>query len=306
MAAGVVFGVLAYGSWGFVPFYFNAIRRVDPVEVLCHRVIWSVLLLAVLVHFRGRWREARDLLREPSTWRCLAVSTAMIATNWLVFIYAVTTDRLLEASLGYFINPLVSIVLGMVFLSERLRPRQWIAVGFAAAGVAVYTTVVGAPPWISLVLAFSFGTYGLVRKQAKAGAVLGLAFETALLAPLGLAYLVTMHLTGLRPVVFLSRGGVGSAGFDVLLMAAGPITAFPLLFFAAAARRLRLSTMGFMQYATPTLHFLIAVLAFGEAFDPSRAIAFALIWVGIGVFLFDSVHAQYKTRSIAIGAVFTE
>jgi len=293
--AGLGFGALAYGSWGFVAYYFDAVREVSPFEVLCHRVVWSVAILAVMVQVRGQWAEARALLGERRTWRSMSVSTGLIAVNWLVFIYAVQSGRLVEASLGYFINPLVSIFLGMVFLGERLRRWQWVAVALAFTGVAVYTWRVGTLPWISLVLAFSFGLYGLVRKQSKAGPILGLFFETTLLAPLAVGYLAVLGTTDLGTLVFSTRTGVGSLRMDVLLSLGGLVTTLPLLWFAAAARRLRLSTIGFMQYSAPTIQFLIAVLDFGEPFRAARAAAFAIIWTGIAVFIADSlIHKLRK------------
>lgn len=294
--AGLGFGALAYGSWGFIAYYFDAVREVSPLEVMCHRVVWSVIILAVMVQFRRQWGEARGLLRERRTWSAMSVSTVLIAVNWLVFIYAVVTGRLVEASLGYFINPLVSIVLGMVFLGERLRLWQWVAVGFAVAGVLIYTVFVGTLPWISLTLAVSFGLYGLVRKQSKAGPILGLFFETTLLAPLAVGYLVVLGTTDHGDLVFGTRDGFGSLKMDVLLCLGGLVTTLPLLWFAAAARRLRLSTIGFMQYSAPTIQFLIAVLDFGEPFSAPRAVAFAIIWVGIGVFVADSLRHSSKQR----------
>lgn len=301
--AGLGFGALAYGSWGFAPFYFKAVASVDPVEVLCHRVIWSVGLLAALVHLRRQWGACRALLGAWKNWPTLSCSTGLIAVNWLVFIYAVGAGRLVEASLGYFINPLVSILLGMVFLGERLRPAQWAAVALAVAGVAVEAYSLGHLPWISLTLAVSFGLYGLARKKSHTGPVVGLFFETALLLPLAAGYLVVMAVTGARGIVFLSREGVGSAGMDTLLIAGGVITTLPLLWFAAAARRLRLSTIGFMQYSAPTIQFLIAVLAFGEPFGFSRAVSFGLIWCGIGVFVTDSAASTLRAarRGPALG-----
>ena len=300
--AGLGYGALAYGSWGFVAFYFKAVAAVDPLEVLCHRVVWSVGILALLVWVTKRWGECRDLLRLPSTWRSMSMSTVLIAINWLVFIYAVASGRLVEASLGYFINPLVSIVLGMVFLDERLRRLQWIVVVFDFACCEIYTWQVGTLPWISLTLAGSFGLYGLVRKQAKAGPIVGLLFETALLLPVAIAYLVVMSITGVREIVFATRpppgsGTPGSLRMAILLAAGGLVTTLPLLWFASAARRLRLSTIGFMQYSAPTIQFLIAVLVFGEPFDAARAVAFAIIWIGIVVFVADSaVYAARRRR----------
>ena len=292
MAAGLAFVALAYGSWGVVAYYFKAVAEVNPLEVLAHRVIWSVAILAVLVHLSRQWGTCRDLIRRGGTWRALSLSTVLIAVNWLVFIYAVASGRLVEASLGYFINPLVSILLGLVFLGERLRPLQWAAVALAVVGVGVYTWQVGTLPWISLTLAGSFGLYGLVRKQSEAGPVVGLFFETTLLLPLAVGYLLVLGATG--GLVFASRPGAGAEGIgsprmDLLLCAGGVVTTLPLLWFAAAARRLRLSTIGFMQYSAPTIQFLIAVLDFGEPFDRARAAAFAIIWIGIGVFVADSI-----------------
>jgi chloramphenicol-sensitive protein RarD len=309
---GLGFGALAYGSWGFVAYYFRAVAEVNPFEVLAHRVIWSVGILALLVTLRRQWGTCRELLGSAGTWRALSFSTVLIAVNWLVFIYAVASGRLVEASLGYFINPLVSILLGMVFLGERLRPLQWVAVALAIAGVAVYTTRVGTLPWISLTLASSFGLYGLVRKQSKAGPIVGLFFETGLLLPFAVGYLLVLGATG--GLVFATRPppgaeGLGSLRMDLLLCAGGVVTTLPLLWFAAAARRLRLSTIGFMQYSAPTIQFLIAVLDFGEPFDRARAFAFAIIWVGIAVFVTDSAvrtvregRARRKGRTLNGGA----
>lgn len=299
--AGLGFGALAYGSWGFIAFYFKAVAAADPIEVLCHRVVWSVVILAGLVHVFKQWGTCRDLLRRRRTWQAMSLSTVLIAINWLVFIYAVVSEQLVEASLGYFINPLVSIVLGMVFLGERLRPLQWAAVALAVAGVAVYTVQVGTIPWISLTLAGSFGLYGLVRKQAKPGPIVGLFFETTLLFPLAVAYLIIMSATGTRDIVFANRpppgsDAPGSLTMDLLLAAGGLVTTLPLLWFAAAARRLRLSTIGFMQYSAPTIQFLIAVLVFGEPFSAPRAIAFAIIWIGILIFITDSAVRTIHPR----------
>lgn len=303
MAAGLIFGALAYGSWGFIAFYFKAVAAADPFEVMCHRVVWSVILLAGMIHLRRQWPTVRGLLGLSSTWRSMSISTVMIAINWLVFIYAVVTGRLVEASLGYFINPLVSITLGMFFLGERLRPMQWVAVAFAIAGVVSYTVGVGTLPWISITLALSFGFYGLVRKQSKAGPIVGLFFETTLLAPIALAYLVIMKATGIRPIMFGSRGEGGSTlAFDMLLAAGGLVTSLPLLWFAAAARRLRLSTIGFMQYSAPSIQFLVAVLVFDEPFGPARIVAFAIIWVGIIIFVADSAHRTLGNRTRRLAA----
>ena len=267
---GLVYGLAAYGAWGVFPIYLKAVRTVPVVEVLCHRVVWALVVLAVVTAVRGEMGAVVAALRDRRALLVLSGSTVLIAINWLVYIFSVTYSRILESSLGYYINPLVSVLLGIVLLGERLTPLMKAAVVAAAAGVAWLAFDLGQLPWISLVLAFSFGTYGLLRKIAPVGALIGLTVETLLLAPFAAAYLgwaVTHGRSG-----FLS----GGPGMDVLLLLAGPVTAVPLLCFAAAARRLPLSTMGFLQYLSPTLQFLLAVAVYGEPFSRGRAGAFAL------------------------------
>ena len=276
---GVLYALAAYGLWGVFPVYFKWVRHVPPHEILAHRIVWSVLFCGLLLTWTGRWPNVAAIVRSRRAWAALSASAVLIAVNWLCFIFAVVNDRILEASLGYFINPLVSIVLGMVVLGERLRRAQWIAVAAAAIGVVFLTGREGLP-WIAITVAITFGLYGLVRKQARPGPLAGLFFETSLLAPLAVGYLVWLWLGSDKGLVF-AAGGWDDRG---LLVSAGLITSLPLLYFAAAAKRLRLSVLGFFQYIAPTAQFAVG-LAYGEHFSIDRAIAFTLIWIGIAVFV---------------------
>jgi chloramphenicol-sensitive protein RarD len=275
----------AYLAWGLLPIYFKALRPLPPLEILSHRVVWSVLLLAAVVAARNGWRELAGALRG---WRRLATfsgTTLLIGSNWLTYIWAVNSGQLLQASLGYFVNPLVNVLLGVVLLRESLNRRQAVAVCLAAAGVLWLVLGYGRFPWISLFLAFSFGLYGLVRKVAGIGAVSGLLVETALLAPLALAYL-------------LSRARDGSGAFGsgwrptLLLLAAGVITAIPLVWFTVGVQRLRLSTMGVLQYLAPSLQFALAVWLYGEPFTRAHVATFACIWVSLAIYSWDALTAR--------------
>lgn len=295
---GLLYAFSAYCWWGLAAFYFRAVGHVSPFEVMAHRVVWVVVLLGVLLGLTGRLGELATIARSPRLLGTLAVSSVLIAVNWLCFIYAIDTGRLLHASLGYFINPLVSVFLGMVFLGERLRALQWAAVGCAAAGVTVQTLVVGELPWIALVVASSFGLYGLVRKRAVLGPITGLFSEGAMLLPFALVFIALLETGAVsldraeEGIAFLHAGPATAA----LLVCAGVVTAAPLIWFVAAAKRLRLGTIGFMQYIAPTLQFLVAVLAFHEAFRPAQALVFGLIWAGVAVFVADSVRDRHATR----------
>lgn len=280
---GLLLGLGAYGCWGLFPIYIKSVA-VPPVEMLAHRVVWAFLLLLGLSAYQGRWGELRGALRGRRTAALLAASTVMITINWMVYIWAVASGRILEGSLGYFINPLVNVILGVLVLKERPARPVVAAVLVAAAGVGWLTFQVGHPPWISLTLALSFGLYGLLRKVVSVGAVIGLTVETALLAPPALGYLLWLKAAG--SLSFLS----GSAGRDALLVLAGPITALPLLLFAGAARRLRLSTLGLVQYLSPTLQLLVGVWLYGEPFTPARAVAFTFIWAGLAIFAVYSLR----------------
>ncbi len=278
---GVVYGLLAYGFWGLVPVYFKAVASVPPLEVLAHRVVWSALVLAAFVAARGRGAALLEAARDRRTLLTLGASAVLIALNWYVFIWAVGHGRVLQASLGYFINPLVNVLLGVVFLRERLRRPQVASVALAGAGVAWLAASQRQVPVIALVLAASFGLYGLLRKRVRADALTGLTAETLLLFGPALAWLLRRDAEG--ALVFLHR----DAGIDLLLLAAGPVTAAPLLWFANAARRLRLATVGFLQYLSPSLQFSLAVAAYGERFGPAHRVAFACIWAALALYSWD-------------------
>jgi chloramphenicol-sensitive protein RarD len=283
---GVFYGVAAYGLWGVFPVYFKAVADVPALEVVAHRVMWSVPFLVPLVILRHGVGAALAALRSRVTLLTLCATTVLIAGNWLVFVLAVTRGQVMQASLGYFINPLFSVLLGFVFLRERLRPWQTFSVLLAAVGVAHLTLAGGQFPGYALFMATSFGLYGLLRKVVRVDALLGLAVETALLWPIAAAFLAYWMLAG--DAAFGASGGRTS----LLLFAAGPVTALPLVLFAAAARRLRLATVGFLQYIAPTGHFLLAVLAYGEPFDAAHRIAFACIWVALAIYSVDSARSR--------------
>ena len=278
---GVVYAVAAYTWWGLCPVYFKAIAQVSAVQVLAHRVIWSLLLLGGLIAWQRRWPDVRRIIRDRATLFRLGLTTILIANNWGIFIWAVAHGELLQASFGYFINPLINVLLGVVFLRERLRRAQFLSVILAALGVGYLITVYGSVPWIALVLALSFGFYGLLRKTMRADALVGLSVETGLLAPLAILYLMFMDLRGTG--AFLHHGW----RLDVLLASAGVITAVPLLWFAAAARRLRYATIGFIQYLAPTGQMLLAVV-FGEPFTRDHLISFTCIWVALALYSIDA------------------
>lgn len=280
--SGFLFTVGAYAIWGLGPIYWKLVEEVPAVQLLAHRILWSLLILGVLVAVQRRWRELFRVFRSARVSLTLVGSTAMIAVNWLVFIWAMTTERILEASLGYFINPLVTVLLALVFLGERLSRGRWVAVALAAVGVGILALRVGTLPWISLALAFSFGLYGLLRKTVRAEPEVGLLVESCLLAPWMLLLLVRAEAAGVG--AFGHRG----PGFDLLLAVSGLVTALPLLLFTHGVRRLPLSTVGFLQYLAPSLQFLLAVGVYGESFTLDHFAAFALIWTALAIFVWDT------------------
>jgi chloramphenicol-sensitive protein RarD len=275
--SGLLCGLAAYTAWGFIPLYFRAVSDVSPFIVLCHRIFWSVLFLVVVMSVRNQWPMIWQVFRNRRNLLLLSAGAAFIAINWLIFIYSVASHQVLQSSLGYFINPLFSIFLGMIFLRERLRRWQWAAVIIAAIGVLNLALRSDRFPWIALSLAGSFGMYGLVRKKVDIDSLHGLLVETAVLLPVAL---VVLALPAARHVSAHSLG---------LLSLSGVITAVPLLFFGVALRRLKLSTMGFLQYVGPTLQFLVALVVFHEALDQAKLASFALCWLAIGVYAADSI-----------------
>jgi chloramphenicol-sensitive protein RarD len=282
---GVALALAAYILWGAFPVYFKAVSHVPPLEMLALRVVWSFALLALLALWRREWPAALRAVRTPRTLFILVLTTLFIATNWFTFIYAVSLGKVLQSSLGYFINPLVSVLCGYLFLSERLTRLQWISIGLAVVGVVIQTWLVGELPVLSLLMAFSFGLYGLLRKVVAVDSLVGLLIETALLAPLALIYLAVLHNSG--EAAFLA----GSLGMDVTLALSGVVTAAPLLLFGSAMKKLRLSTMGILQYIVPTSHFMLAVFVYGEDFSVAHLTSFIFIWAGLIVFSFSAFKA---------------
>jgi chloramphenicol-sensitive protein RarD len=289
--AGVTYGLAAFLSWGVLPVYFKAVASVPSLEVLAHRVVWSLVFLLMLTLARGRWSTFTALFRSRRTQLTLMTTTVLIAINWGVFIWAVANGKLVEASLGYFITPLINVVLGFVFLRERLRPLQLGAVVLATCGIVWMTANLGHPPVVSMVLAVSFGFYGLLRKQVPASGIQGLTAETLMLSPVAVAWLWWRQKQG--ELVFLH----GSVRMDLLLMSAGVITALPLIWFAEGARRLRLATMGFLQYLAPTGQLLLAVVFFGEPFTRDHTVSFGLIWVALALYTFDTARGMRETET---------
>jgi len=275
-------GLAAYLIWGCFPLYFKAVASVPAPEVLAHRIVWSAVSLLLFVFAIGKGTELGSIIRDGRTIAILGCTTLLISINWLTFIKAVADGRVLESSLGYYINPLVSIFLGSVFLRERLSTLQKVSIALAAAGVIIQTVMVGRVPLVSLILAFSFGFYGLIRKAARVPAVTGLTVEMMLTAPLAMIFLASLMARG--QASFMS----GDIRMDVLLAMAGVVTATPLIFYGIALNRLRLSTMGIMQYIVPTGHFLWAVLAFGETFTLAHLVTFAFIWSGLALYTYDT------------------
>jgi chloramphenicol-sensitive protein RarD len=282
--AGVVYAVSAFFIWGISPIYWKALRSVPALEIILHRIVWSFFLLVPLIMIMRRWREFVLVFRNLRTLLILLFTAIIVGGNWLLYIWAVNTDRLLQASLGYYINPLVNVVLGMVFLKERLRPPQILAVVMATVGVLYLTLYYGEFPWIALTLAFSFGLYGLIRKIAPVGALVGLTVETLLLSIPALIYLFYLDRLGLGSIFRVSLK------LDLMLMGCSVVTALPLLFFTLGARRLYLSTMGLLQYLAPSCMFVLAVFLFREPFASAQVVTFVLIWTALAIYSTDSVR----------------
>jgi chloramphenicol-sensitive protein RarD len=288
MNPGILYASLSYVIWGLFPLYFHRIAAVPSLEVVLHRSVWSLVFLLAVLAWQGRFGWLRDFARQPRRLALFGLSALLLSGNWLVYVYAVQTGQVVEASLGYFINPLVSVMLGVLVLHERLRPVQWVAVALAAAGVLWLTWQTGRPPWIALVLALSFGLYGLMRKTASLGALEGLALETLLLAPLAVPALAWWTV---------AHGGVlaqGDATLAAWLLFSGPLTAVPLLLFAAGARRLPLATMGLLQYLAPTIQLLLGVWVFHEPFGSGRLVGFALIWSALALVSADALGLSLR------------
>jgi chloramphenicol-sensitive protein RarD len=284
---GLLAAFAAYLAWGLFPVYFRALRQVSPLSILAHRIVWSVGFLVLLLAWTGRLRSVRGALFGPG-FRVYLISTALISSNWLLFIWAVNAGHVLDSSLGYFINPLMNVVLGIAFLGERLRMPQAVAVALATAGVLALTVHLGTVPWISLVLASTFALYGFVRKSAHIEPFAGLLIETTILLPFAVFYL------GLEAIRGVGMFGP-NASTAALLVSTGVVTATPLIWFAVGVRTLRLSTMGLVQYVSPTSQFLLAVIVYREPFTRAHGVAFACIWLGLVLYTWDALrHAAVQ------------
>lgn len=282
--AGLLFGFLAYGLWGAFPLYFGLLDAVPPIEIVAHRVIWSLIFLTLLLTATKGWGALREAIRDRRAVGLLTIAALFLSANWLTYVYSVTTHQVVEASLGYFINPLVSVALGVVALKERLRPLQWTAVAIALIAVAELTVAYGAIPWIALILAFSFGIYGLLKKLVGFAAIPSLTIETAVLSPVAVVLLLTLEGTG--AAIFVQ----GGPGISILLVLLGPVTAIPLLAFGAAATRIPLSMLGLIQYVTPIAIFIFGITVFHDQMEPSRWIGFILVWVALVIFTVDALR----------------
>jgi chloramphenicol-sensitive protein RarD len=286
MNSGVLSAALAYVCWGLFPLYFKLLSDIAPLDVLVHRVVWSLAFLLVVLAARRQWAWLGEAARRPKVLGAFALSALLLSVNWLTYIWAVTNDHVIDASLGYFITPLVNVLLGYTVLHERLRPMQWTAVALAGAGVLWLAIQGGQLPWIALVLACSFGAYGLLRKIAALGALEGLALETMLLAPPAIGVLIWSALQG------TSSFPADSTLTNALLVAIGPLTAIPLLLFAAGARRIRLATLGLLQYLGPSIQLVLGIWLFHEPFAPARMLGFCLIWAALVIY---SAEGWFKT-----------
>lgn len=284
---GIIAGLAAYFIWGFFPLFFKTLTSVTPLEVLTHRIVWSAASLIIFVAATGAWGKVLTAARSLKILAALTVSTILISVNWFVFIHAVDVGRVLEASLGYYMTPLINILLGLIFLGERVNRVQTIAIALAVAGVGVKAWTLGQLPVISLILAASFGGYGLVRKKTGMDGVSALTVETLILAPFALAYALYVSKTG--KASFLN----GPLTIDLLLVSAGILTAIPLVLYGEAVRHLKLATVGILQYIVPTLQFMLAVFAFGEPFTLGHFITFLLIWTGLALYTYDAYRRSF-------------
>ncbi|MEI8266654.1 MAG: EamA family transporter RarD [Betaproteobacteria bacterium] len=291
MNSGALYALLAFGIWGLYPLYLRELATVSSLEIVLHRSVWSLVLLLGVLAWLGRWSWLTVLLKSPRQMLMPLASGLLLALNWLLYVYAVQSAQVVEASLGYFINPLLSVCLGVVVLRERLKPVQWVAVAFAAAGVLWLTWHSGRLPWLGLALAATFAVYGLLRKTSVLGPLEGLTLETLLIAPLVLPWLGMITWSGQGALA------TGSPTLVFWLMMAGPLTAVPLMLFAAAARRLKLATVGLFQYLSPSLQLAIGVMIFGEPFDGQRLAGFVLIWTGLAAY---TAHALAVSRRAGV------
>ena len=284
---GTLYGAGAYLLWGLFPLYWPLLAPSAPLEVLAHRILWSLVVVVVLLAVTRRVEQVRAAVRDRRRLAQIALAAVVVAINWGTSIYGVTNDRVVETSLGYFVNPIVTVLLGVVVLGERLRPAQWTALGAAFVAVVVLTVENGSPPWIALVLAFSFGTYGLLKKTAGVGAVEGLAIETGVLLPVAAVYVVVIG-----GGTFATEG----VGHAALLALSGVVTAIPLLLFGAAASRIPLSTLGVLQYLAPSMQFVLGITLFDEPLPAVKLLGFSLVWCAVALFTVDLLRHGRQLR----------
>lgn len=294
MNRGVLNAIGAYVIWGFLPIYWKALQQVPALQILNHRVVWSLVFLAILISARRNWAPLRQAIRQPKIVLVYALAACLLAVNWLTYIWGVNAGFIVETSLGYFINPLVNVLLGVLFLREKIRPLQWVPIGMAAAGVLYLTFSYGSLPWIALVLAFTFALYGLLKKTAPLGSLHSLTLETGILFVPSLLYLLYVGLKGSG--VFIEYDSLT----NFLLIFTGVVTAVPLLLFGAAARSINLSLLGLLQYIAPTCQFLIGVLIYNEPFTQARLIGFSIIWAALFLYWLESFLAHRQASRLAV------
>lgn len=287
---GIFLALAAYIMWGLAPIYFKTLAQVPAIEIVTHRIIWSFFFLAVILHMTGGMRRMRSVLKDRKRLLILTITAIIIACNWLVYIWAVNNGHMIDASLGYFINPLLNVLLGMIFLGERFRRLQWVAASFAFFGVLIQIITFGSVPWIALFLASSFGCYGLLRKKVNVDAAVGLFIETAVLIPFAIIYMLFIadsdHSNMMNNDILT----------NFLLITAGVVTSLPLLCFNSAATKLRLSTLGFFQYIGPSLILFLAVVLYNESLTTETKITFGFIWTALAIFCFDGIRQNRKQK----------
>jgi len=291
MNTGIFYATFAFFCWGLFPLYFHAIGEVPALEILAHRMLWSLLFLGLVLTARQQWKWLPQVLRNPRVLASFVASSLLLTANWFVYIWSVNNGHVIDASLGYFINPLINVLLGLLVLKEKLRRGQWLAIAVAASGVLWLSWSAGQVPWIALILGITFGAYGLLRKTAALAALEGLSLETMLLFPLALAYVLWLTMHGQN--TFLNTP---SDGTRWLLAAAGPITAIPLVMFAAGARKIPMSVLGLLQYLSPTMQALLGVWVFHESFPQARLIGFVIIWSALALYVAEGLWMSKRAK----------
>jgi chloramphenicol-sensitive protein RarD len=292
--SGILYAASAFILWGCFPLYFKALHDVAPLEILAHRVVWSMVFLAIVLSARRQWAWLATARRQPRILAGFAASAFLLSINWCIYIWSVNNDHVIDASLGYFVNPLVNVLLGFLLLKERMRRGQWVAIGLATLGVVWLTWQAGHPPWIALSLAISFALYGLLRKTAKLGPLEGLSLETMVLFPVALVVLAMLPTIGGE---HQSGFAAASTTSRILLLCAGPLTAIPLLMFAAGARRIPLSLLGILQYISPTIQLLLGVWLYNEPFGGARLIGFVAIWAALALYSIEGGLRTWSARA---------